>query len=120
MTSRGAKQALREFAMNFPGAYEEFPWGESVIKVNKKVFVFLGAVEDFDKGVNFTVKLPVSGDDALNFPFTRPSGYNLGKSGWVTVRFPPDEEPPVDLFERWIEESYRAVAPKKLIERLKR
>ena len=119
MTSREAVLALREFALKMPGAYEDFPWGERVVKVNKKIFVFFGLDADIDKGVNFGVKLPISNDDALNLPFTKQSGYNLGKSGWVSVRFPPDDDPPVALFTRWIEESYRAVAPKKLVAQLK-
>ena len=36
-----AREQLRTFALGLPGAYEEFPWGESVVKVNKKMFVFL-------------------------------------------------------------------------------
>ncbi|MFD6307222.1 MmcQ/YjbR family DNA-binding protein, partial [Streptomyces sp. NPDC060223] len=35
-------EKVREFSLGLPGATEEFPWGESVAKVNKKVFVFLG------------------------------------------------------------------------------
>ena len=119
MTSRETVMALREFALKMPGAYEDFPWGERVVKVNKKIFVFFGVDEDIDKGVNFGVKLPTSNDDALNFPFTKPARYNLGKSGWVSVRFSPDEDPPIELFERWIGESYRAIAPKRLIAQLK-
>ena len=45
-------------------------------------------------------------------------GYGLGKAGWVGLRVPPDEDPPMDLFLEWIEESYRAVAPKKLVAQL--
>ena len=114
-TSRATILTLREFALNFPGAYEDFPWGERVIKVNKKIFLFLGLESEWDKGVNFGVKLTHSNEDALNLEFIRPSGYNLGKSGWVSVRFPPNEAPPLDLFKRWIDESYRAVAPRKLV-----
>jgi hypothetical protein len=33
----------------------------------------------------------------------------------VSCRFKPGEEVPLDLLEEWIEESYRAVAPKKLV-----
>ena len=36
------REKVRAFALGLPGAVEEFPWGESVAKVNKKVFVFLG------------------------------------------------------------------------------
>jgi predicted DNA-binding protein (MmcQ/YjbR family) len=119
MTSREANAALREFALKLPGAYEEFPWGERVIKVNKKIFLFMGLDAEIDKGVHFGVKLPNSHEDALIFDFVSPARYNLGKSGWVSIKFLADEDPPVDLFTRWIEESYRAIAPKKLIAQLK-
>jgi len=38
------KRALREYIFSLPGAHEDFPWGESVAKVQKKVFVFPGYV----------------------------------------------------------------------------
>jgi predicted DNA-binding protein (MmcQ/YjbR family) len=113
-----ARARLLAHALTMPGAYEDFPWGESVAKVSKKIFLFLGSSEagGMSEGViGFGVKLPESGPDVLELPFTEPSGYGLGKSGWVTVRFPPEEgEPPWDQFFAWIEESYRSVAPKKL------
>ena len=43
-----------------------------------------------------------------------PTGYGLGRSGWVTARFGPGDDVPLDLIRRWLVESYRAVAPKKL------
>jgi len=61
-----------------------------------------------------TVKLPVSRDFAEVFDFASPAGYGLGKSGWISCRFRPGEEPDLDLMKRWLAESYRAVAPKKL------
>ena len=42
----------------------------------------------------------------------------MGKYGWVTMRFGPSEEPPFDLLLDWLDESYRAVAPKTLVKRL--
>ncbi len=114
MMVRETLMTLREYALSLPGAYEDFPWSESVIKVNKKIFLFLGDSTD-DKAVNFWLKLPISNGDALNLPFTRPTGYNLGKSGWISVHFPADEDPPVDLFISWVEESYCAIASKKLL-----
>jgi hypothetical protein len=47
--------------------------------------------------------------------FTEPAGYGLWKSGWVAVTIPPGANPSVELFLGWIEESYRAIAPKKLV-----
>jgi len=107
--------ALREFALQYPEAREDFPWGERVAKVRDKVFVFLGR-DDEDLGV--TVKLPSSGLMALGLPFASPTGYGLGKSGWVTARFGPQDKPPVELLRQWIDESYRAVAPKELVRAL--
>ena len=43
-----------------------------------------------------------------------PTGYGLGKAGWVTV---PLRAPGVslDVLRDWVEESYRIVAPKRLV-----
>ena len=105
---------LKAFALGLPGAWEDHPWGETVVKVGKKVFVFLGGEER----VSMSTKLPDSGEAALTMPFTSPTGYGLGRGGWVTSAFEPGDDPPVDILCDWIEESYRAVAPKKLVAEL--
>lgn len=102
---------LREIALGYPEAHEDFPWGESVIKVKGKVFVFLGRDGD-DLGLS--VKLPASNGFALSLPFASPTGYGLAKGGWITAKFGPREKPPMDVLRAWLDESYRAVAPKKL------
>lgn len=104
--------ALRRYALAFPETREDLPWGESAIKVRGKTFVFMRAGED---GLHLSVKLPQSAPFALDQKFTAPTGYGLGASGWVTAEFGPKAKPPVDLLKGWIEESYRAVAPKKLL-----
>ena len=107
-------EAMRAFALSLPETREDFPWGERVVKVKDKVFVFLGRDGEEDWGV--TVKLPSSGLMALGLPFASPTGYGLGKSGWVTFTFTPkDKPPPLDVLKKWIDESYRAVAPKSLV-----
>ena len=117
---RAAATAMREFAFSLPGAWEDFPWDESVAKVGKKVFVFnIVPAEQVTDRLLFSVKLPESGDAARSLPYTSPTGYGLGRGGWVTVDLPADgDAPPVDLFLDWIEESYRAVALKKLVAEL--
>jgi predicted DNA-binding protein (MmcQ/YjbR family) len=117
MTSKAkaARATLRKLALAYPGTKEEFPWGERVVKVGKKVFVFMG-MDEGDFGMS--VKLPHSGAMALMLPFAEPTGYGLGKSGWVSVHFGAKQSPPVDLLAEWIDESYRAVAPKTLVARL--
>ena len=80
MASKTTKSAfvapLRTFALGLPGAYEDHPWGETVAKVAKKVFVFLGHDADTEFGMS------------------------------------------VKLLTDWILESYRAIAPKKMLAEL--
>ena len=109
---RELSRALRAFALALPGATEDFPWGERVAKVNGKVFVFLGLDPVAGGEMGFSVKLPESSEEVLGLPFTAPTGYGLGKSGWVTV---PLADLPLEVLRDWVEESYRIVAPKRLV-----
>jgi predicted DNA-binding protein (MmcQ/YjbR family) len=108
---RQAEAALRKFALGYPEAYEEFPWGERCIKVRKKIFVGMG--RDGSE-LRVTMKLPRSYGAALLAPFVEPTHYGLGKSAWVTATFAAREPVPLDILRDWIDESYRAIAPKKL------
>ncbi|MBL8859751.1 MAG: MmcQ/YjbR family DNA-binding protein [Planctomycetes bacterium] len=102
---------LRKFALTFPESHEDFPWGESAFKIRGKIFLFMYVHAE---GIKLSVKLPQSNEHALAQPFAEPTGYGLGKSGWVTSQFGRRERVPMELFARWIEESFRAVAPKKI------
>jgi predicted DNA-binding protein (MmcQ/YjbR family) len=114
--SKNPQQTLTAYALSLPGATEHFPWGERVVKVGGKVFVFLG--RDEDGGLGMSVKLPESGQAALSLPFCEPTGYGLGKAGWVSAHFDDAKKAPVELLRQWIDESYRAVAPKKFLKQL--
>lgn len=113
-----AAKALLRFALDLPEAWEDHPWGETVAKVRKKVFVFMGHPDHNQDDLVFSVKLPESGVDLLDRPEAEPSGYGLGKHGWVSVRFSPGSVPDLEEMTGWIEESYRSVAPKKLVKEL--
>jgi predicted DNA-binding protein (MmcQ/YjbR family) len=116
--SRADLAALRtrllNTALELPEAYVDHPWGEDVAKVNKKVFVFLSN-GDPAHGYLMTVKLPLSGGAAAMVECAEPAGYGLGRSGWISLRHDRPGLPPVEVLEDWIEESYRAVAPKRLV-----
>ena len=102
---------LLEFALSLPEAVEDQPWeDDTVAKVRKKIFVFLGG----PSSSRMTVKLAESHAHALSIEGAQPSAYGLGKSGWVTV---PLDARGVNatLLRDWIEESYRIVAPKRLL-----
>ena len=112
---RKAEAALRKYALTYPESHEDFPWGHVAVKVRGKAFVFLASGEN---GLSGSFKLPQSNGMALTLPFAAPTGYGLGKHGWVTARFPAKKQPPIELLCEWIDESYRAVAPKRLVSAL--
>ena len=104
------RDRLCEFALSLPEAGEDFPWNDRVVKVRRKIFVFLGGDEP-----TITVKLVESHGHAMSIEGARPTGYGLGKSGWVTV---PVADVPIEALRDWVEESYRVVAPKRLVAQL--
>ncbi len=106
---------LRAFGLAYPGTSLKSPWpGHKDLAVNDKTFAYL-TIEG--EPFRISCKLPASSHMALMLPFATPTPYGLGKSGWVSAEF-GDEMPPVDLLEQWIDESYRAQAPKKLVAQL--
>jgi predicted DNA-binding protein (MmcQ/YjbR family) len=104
--------ALRKLALGYPETREDHPWGHCTFKVRNKVFLFMDRDEG---GLSLSLKLPQSREFALEYPFTEPTGYGLGKSGWVTASFGPKDKPPLDVLGFWLAESFRAIAPKKLL-----
>jgi len=110
-----ALERLMKIALAYPEAWEDHPWDDTVVKVRKKIFIFVGI---YDGHLSCTVKLPESHDFALSLDGTEPTGYGLGRAGWVSARVPVGAEVPLDLWEEWIDESYRAVAPKTLVRAL--
>jgi predicted DNA-binding protein (MmcQ/YjbR family) len=106
---------LREYGLKLPGAHLKSPWpGHKDLAVNDKTFVYLSP-EGNPFGIS--CKLPKTSNVALMLPWCTPAAYGLGKSGWVAAE-PPIDEIDVDMFKSWIDESYRAQAPKKLLKQL--
>jgi predicted DNA-binding protein (MmcQ/YjbR family) len=110
-----AAAALRKHALSYPDANEEFPWGHSAFKINGKTFLFTYVEGEL---FSLSMKLPETGNVALALPFAEPTGYGLGKSGWVTARFEGKAEIPVDMLLEWVDESFRAIAPKRVLVKL--
>ncbi|MEU1475288.1 MmcQ/YjbR family DNA-binding protein [Streptomyces sp. NPDC005760] len=89
------------------------------------------ALKKWEKVREFALALPGAADaaephidtaeahaHALTVPGAAPSGYGLGKAGWVRVPLAEKGAPAADLLCDWVEESYRAIAPKRLISEL--
>jgi predicted DNA-binding protein (MmcQ/YjbR family) len=120
-----AYDQLRAFGLGLPEAWEDFPWGHTALKVRKKAFAFIargtegeseaGEAAEGPARLGLTCKLPHSAADALERPDAEPSGYGLGRHGWVSFSFVEGRPlPALDQLQAWIVESYRAVAPKTL------
>lgn len=110
--TKRAEATLRELALAYPETREDFPWGHSAFKVKEKVFLFMAIDGD---GLGISVKLPDSHVRALDLPNTQPTPYGLGKSGWVSAQYGPRDDVPIELVRKWLDESYRAIAPAKCI-----
>lgn len=112
LTHPGAK-TLRKAALAYPDTVEDFPWGHSAFKVSgKKAFLFMG--EDETGGWSCSMKLPFRNDEALAIKGAERTGYGLGRSGWVTFAFSAKAKPPMVKLVDYLDESWRAVAPRKL------
>jgi predicted DNA-binding protein (MmcQ/YjbR family) len=110
----GVREKVLTFALALPETFEDTPWEDDVVvKVRGKIFVFAGSVGS----ASIAVKLAESHAHALAIAGAEPTGYGLGRAGWVTV---PLRAPGVSIavLRDWVEESYRIVAPKRLVARL--
>jgi predicted DNA-binding protein (MmcQ/YjbR family) len=109
------EKTLRDFALAYPTATEDFPWGHRTFKVNKKAFVFMATMEGI---TSLSLKLPKSNRAALQLKNSEPTHYGLGKHGWVSFTFDSGDDLPIDQLKQWIDESFRAVAPKTLVKKM--
>jgi predicted DNA-binding protein (MmcQ/YjbR family) len=105
-------QALRRFALRYPEAQEGVSCSKSAFRAGDKAFLFV-AMEDHPHTA--MVKLRESQAEAATLASKEPGRYTVGAHGWVTVTFSDDEPPPLDVLERWIDESYRVVVNKRLV-----
>ncbi|HVV85064.1 MAG TPA: MmcQ/YjbR family DNA-binding protein, partial [Kofleriaceae bacterium] len=103
---------LRAFGLAYPGAHTKSPWpGHLDLAVKDKTFAYLSLEGE---PLHVSCKLPRSSAMALMLPFVKPGAYGLGKSGWVAADF-GEHAPDVEMLKAWLDESYRAQAPKKLV-----
>jgi predicted DNA-binding protein (MmcQ/YjbR family) len=107
----GTRDKVLAFALSLPETTLERPWeDDEVAKVKGKIFVFLGP----EGSRRLSVKLAESHAHALAIDGAEPTGYGLGKAGWVTVPYRA-QGVTLDLLRDWVEESYRLRAPKRLL-----
>ncbi len=118
LSVKQAEQRLIKFALTYPESTLEHPWGHDVVKVKGKMFATFGGEAGTKGEFSMSVKLPVSSEMALTLPWVEPTGYGLGKSGWVTARLKAGSDFEIETMKGWIDQSFRAVAPKSVVKRL--
>jgi len=106
-------QALRTLALRYPEAEEGVACKgtalESVtVAARKKAFLFLRATE-------IRLKLGESLAEATKLAAKERERCKAGAGGWVVVTVKDGQSPPPGVLERWIDESYRLLAPKQLV-----
>lgn len=78
---------LQAYCLEFDGAFEDYPWGDIVYKVGKKIFSTLHGEA---AGVSCTLKAqPVDADFLIDLPHIERAPY-IGRYGWVTVHVTDD------------------------------
>ncbi len=85
--------------------------GEPTFRVRGKNFVFTDP-----EALGMSVKLPMEEAAAVvaTDPDAKPTGYGLGRHGWVSIRVGDPSEPRWQQVEEWVRTSYTLVAPKSL------
>ena len=86
--------------------------GEPTFRVRGKNFIFTNA-----EATGLSVKLPKEEAAAVvaTDPLAQPTGYGLGRHGWVSVEVGDDpDEARWRQVEEWVRTSYTLVAPKRL------
>lgn len=107
---------VRAFALSLPAAFEDFPWGVPVVKVATgskwpPLFLWLGP-RDCDAPAVY-MKLTESYEQAVKIAGAFPTAMSgVGQWGRLTIPLPVRD---LDLLFDWVDESYRAVAPKRLV-----
>ena len=108
-------ERLLQIVLSLPGAYEDRPWGSVHCKVAGKIFVGWGRHDDGEMEIGFRVSPELQSMLVASDPRFKIAKY-VGKYGGVDMRIGP--KPNWDEVEQFIVESYRIIAPKKLVKEL--
>ena len=115
MTTDAFHDRLLGIVLTLPGAYEDRPWGSVHCKVAKKIFVGWGRHDDGEMSIGVRTTLDRQAKLVRSDRRVSVAKYS-GKYGGIDVRLGP--KPDWDEVERFIVESYRLIAPKKLVKEL--
>jgi predicted DNA-binding protein (MmcQ/YjbR family) len=115
MASDPFHDRLLAITLRLPGAYEDRPWGSVHCKVDGKIFVGWGRLDDGTMSVGLRVDPAFQTMLVANDPRFSVAKY-VGKHGGVDMRLGP--KPDWREVERLIVESYRMIAKKSRVKEL--
>lgn len=99
-------ELIREKAAAFPEVAKGTSCNQSSFKTSKKSFLYIGPGPK-GKGFKAMFKLKESMPEAKGLVSQNPKRFEVGSTGWVTARFTTEDPLPRNLWEKWLEESYR-------------
>lgn len=108
-------EAVREIAISLPETTEGSSCVNRAFKAGGKNFAFLGEKDD-ECGLRLKLSDSIPAIAALEA--ADPKRYSVGKGGWAMLRMAPADPPALDDLEAWIIESFRLLAPKKIVAQL--
>lgn len=108
-----AIESLRGWAMALPEVEEGNSCNKLAYKARKKAFLYVGSK---DGCWNLMLKLTDS-IDHVDGVAAKAEELGVSEHGWVSATFARDVKAPGELKD-WVEESYRALAPKTLVKQL--
>ena len=109
-------QRVRKICLAFPETSEKLAWGHPTFRVRDKIFATIGVNAD-DKVVTMTTKPPPGEQEVLlaeGAPFFFPK--YVGVRGWIG--FVVNSQSDWKLVAEMVEDSYREIAPKRLVAQL--
>lgn len=110
--ARNIPEQIREIAFTYPELTEGTSCSKVAFKVKGKSFVF---VEQKDGEWNAMMRLGDSIPEAELMAKESPDNVSIGKHGWTTLRFKNGKGPTKKILKRWIDESFRILAPRKVL-----
>lgn len=106
---------LLSIVLSLPEAYEDRPWGSVHCKVAGKIFVSWGRLPSGEVSVGFKTDKTLQSMLLASDPRFSMAAY-VGKHGWVDMKI--GKKPNWAEVEQFIKDSYRLIAPKKLVKHL--
>ncbi|MDH3683976.1 MAG: MmcQ/YjbR family DNA-binding protein [Acidimicrobiia bacterium] len=108
-------ERLRAICLDYPEATEQETWGHPTFRVNDKIFAGMGTDDDGLTAMSMKAEPGAQGgllDEG--HPFFYPK--YVGSKGWIGVVV--DGQTDWDRIADLVDDSYRAIAPKKLVKLL--